>query len=50
MDIKELYSIKGQLMTDLQILQAQLQQIDAEILRIRNGQKKEGAEDVKSAN
>lgn len=35
MDIKELYSIKGELTTDLQLMQAQLQQIDAEIMRRR---------------
>ena len=49
MDLKELYSIKGQLTTDIQIIQAQLQQIDAEILRIRNGAKEETKE-AKQAN
>lgn len=49
MDLKELYSIKGQLTTDIQIIQAQLQQIDAEILRIRNGVKEETKE-AKQAN
>lgn len=34
MDIKELYRIKGELMTRVEILQAQLQTINQEILKL----------------